>query len=263
MGDDYFRCPACRAKLQFARRPKARVKCPRCGHQFDYQATPEGSGAVAKQPDTPGTHALPSVKATGEVEATKPPALDPFQHESSELDPFEPEPDDRDPSMSELSESDSSRPEFLEHELDSEFPVAELADFEPADGVDDLEADQPPLPLPVLPRKRKDAAGKRGGARPDSELEEEQQARKKKRKRKRRASNPQIWLACGGGAFLLVLVFVFFRFVLFGRSLTLDDVAGTYVSKKDPGQTITLGADGSCAIGSEGHGGSMHIGGFV
>src|SRR5579863_9367760 len=66
--NDYFRCPACRAKLQFGRRPKARVKCPRCGHQFDYLATLEGSGPVGKHRDATG---IPSAKTKEEVGATE------------------------------------------------------------------------------------------------------------------------------------------------------------------------------------------------
>jgi hypothetical protein len=45
---DYFRCPACQAKLKFGKRPKARVTCPRCGHQFDYHAPSEPAAEKVK-----------------------------------------------------------------------------------------------------------------------------------------------------------------------------------------------------------------------
>jgi hypothetical protein len=49
---EHFRCPACRAKLRFGKRPKTRVTCPSCGHQFDYQtAEPIAQKAVEPNPD--------------------------------------------------------------------------------------------------------------------------------------------------------------------------------------------------------------------
>jgi hypothetical protein len=54
--NDYFRCPACRAKLRFGKRPKARVTCPSCGHQFDYRASSTGSARqAAASSDAPST----------------------------------------------------------------------------------------------------------------------------------------------------------------------------------------------------------------
>jgi hypothetical protein len=44
--NNYIRCPGCRAKLRFGRRPKPRVTCPRCGHQFEYIAKEDGDTAA-------------------------------------------------------------------------------------------------------------------------------------------------------------------------------------------------------------------------
>src|SRR5580704_4999155 len=46
-----FFCPECNAKLKFGRRAKTRVTCPRCAHQFDYQALPEDIDPFAKEID--------------------------------------------------------------------------------------------------------------------------------------------------------------------------------------------------------------------
>jgi hypothetical protein len=49
--NEYFRCPSCNAKLQFGKRPKSRVTCPRCGHQFDYKAPrPDAEPVPATKP---------------------------------------------------------------------------------------------------------------------------------------------------------------------------------------------------------------------
>jgi hypothetical protein len=48
---EHFFCPECNAKLKFGRRPKSRVTCPRCGHQFDYQSSPESIDPFAQEID--------------------------------------------------------------------------------------------------------------------------------------------------------------------------------------------------------------------
>jgi hypothetical protein len=48
---EHFFCPECNAKLKFGRSPKTRVTCPRCAHQFDYQASPESIDPFAKEVD--------------------------------------------------------------------------------------------------------------------------------------------------------------------------------------------------------------------
>src|SRR5580704_6115892 len=68
--NEYFRCPACRAKLKFGKRPKARVTCPRCGHQFDYQATAEGSERVGQPGVKPNSDPLESANAEDELGGT-------------------------------------------------------------------------------------------------------------------------------------------------------------------------------------------------
>jgi hypothetical protein len=68
--NDYFRCPACRAKLKFGKRPKTRVTCPRCGHQFDYQANSEGSEPAGQTPVDTSSDALASANAKEEMGAT-------------------------------------------------------------------------------------------------------------------------------------------------------------------------------------------------
>jgi len=65
-----FRCPACRAKLKFGKRPKARVTCPRCGHQFDYQAPTQESEAIAQKAVEPNGDAIHSANATEELGTT-------------------------------------------------------------------------------------------------------------------------------------------------------------------------------------------------
>jgi DNA-directed RNA polymerase subunit RPC12/RpoP len=57
--NEYFRCPSCNAKLQFGKRPKSRVTCPRCGHQFDYKPPQPDAEAVqaAKPQDELGSTA--------------------------------------------------------------------------------------------------------------------------------------------------------------------------------------------------------------
>jgi hypothetical protein len=68
--NEHFRCPACRAKLKFGRRPKSRVTCPRCGHQFDYKPTAEGSEGVAQQGVEPGSDPLEPAPARDELGGT-------------------------------------------------------------------------------------------------------------------------------------------------------------------------------------------------
>jgi hypothetical protein len=48
---EHFFCPECNAKLKFGRRARTRVTCPRCGHQFDYQSSPESIDPFAKEID--------------------------------------------------------------------------------------------------------------------------------------------------------------------------------------------------------------------
>jgi len=67
---DYFRCPSCRAKLKFGSRPKSRVTCPRCGHQFDYQPTSEGSESLAQRGVEPNSDAHASASASEEQGTT-------------------------------------------------------------------------------------------------------------------------------------------------------------------------------------------------
>jgi hypothetical protein len=68
--NEHFRCPACRAKLKFGRRPKTRVTCPRCRHQFDYKPTAEGSKWVAQQGVEPGSEPLEPASAKDELGGT-------------------------------------------------------------------------------------------------------------------------------------------------------------------------------------------------
>jgi hypothetical protein len=68
--NEHFRCPACRAKLKFGRRPKTRVTCPRCGHQFDYRTTPEGSERVVQQGVESGSEPLEPASASDELGGT-------------------------------------------------------------------------------------------------------------------------------------------------------------------------------------------------
>jgi hypothetical protein len=48
--DESFRCPACKAKLKFGKRPKSRVTCPRCRHEFDY--TPDPATRPSREADS-------------------------------------------------------------------------------------------------------------------------------------------------------------------------------------------------------------------
>jgi hypothetical protein len=68
--NDYFRCPACRAKLAFGKRPKARVRCPRCGHEFDYDARSTGSESVAQKSAKPRADAPPAASAQEDLGGT-------------------------------------------------------------------------------------------------------------------------------------------------------------------------------------------------
>jgi hypothetical protein len=68
--NEHFRCPACRAKLRFGKRPKPRVTCPSCGHQFDYQTSSEGSEPAGQTPLDPSSDALASADAKDQLGAT-------------------------------------------------------------------------------------------------------------------------------------------------------------------------------------------------
>jgi hypothetical protein len=75
--DDYFRCPACNAKLKFGKRPKSRVTCPRCGHPFDYKAPEADAETVpaAKPQDELGSTAafgMALQEATGQSRQREP-----------------------------------------------------------------------------------------------------------------------------------------------------------------------------------------------
>jgi uncharacterized Zn finger protein (UPF0148 family) len=67
--NDYFRCPACRAKLKFGKRPKSQVTCPSCGHKFEYQATADGAEPAAQNPLEPSSNSADPKEELGSTAA--------------------------------------------------------------------------------------------------------------------------------------------------------------------------------------------------
>jgi len=192
--------------------------------------------------------------STCEQSAAKPPELDPFVRETAKLDPSWLDPFEPEPLEPERYETGATEVELFELNISEPEP----SKLEPADGSCGIEESQLALPLPVLRRKRKESPADVGAFVPDSEAA----AERKKKKKRRLNSDVQFWLYCAG-AVLFAVLGIFVWLVGFGRPLTMEDVAGTYVNEKDPGEKIELHADGTCSVSDEGHGGSVHIGGFV
>ncbi|HEV8069293.1 MAG TPA: hypothetical protein VGP76_16250 [Planctomycetaceae bacterium] len=228
---EYFRCPECNAKLKFGRRPKSLVTCPRCAHQFDYEAPAEG--------------------------------LDPFAHESHETAP----PSNAGKPMGETTEfgmllqeaTATPRPAPKDIDFDHDSDDAEPDDIVEESPPEDAEEEYG-APLPIRrPRPPSASKGK-------PKVFAKTKSGKKKRKLAK-ALKDAIWLYLGGAGLLALtvfLVYVTFRpGAIFGRSLTFDEVAGTYVSEVHPGLKIILGTDGTWGVEDQSQGGDFRIDGLV
>jgi hypothetical protein len=228
---EHFRCPACNAKLKFGPRPKTRVTCPRCGHQFDYQAPAE--------------------------------VLDPFAEESDETIP----PSDAGKPMGETTEFGM----LLQEAAATPRPARKDIDFD--HDSDDNNSDdivEPPAPeeseedygapLPIR-RPRSPSAQK---AKP--KVFANTKSGKKKRK-SAKAFKDAIWLYLAGAVLLALALFVGYVTLrpgaIFGRSLTFEEVAGTYVSEVHPGLKIILGTDGTWGVEDQSQGADLRIDGLV
>jgi hypothetical protein len=228
---EHFRCPECNAKLKFGRSPESRVTCPRCAHQFDYEAPAEG--------------------------------LDPFAHESHETAP----PSDAGKPMGETTEfglllqeaTATPRPAPKDIDFDHDSDDAEPDDIVEEPPPEDAEEDYG-APLPIRrPRRPSARKGK-------PKVFAKTKSGKKKRKLAK-ALKDEFCLYLGGAGLLaltLFLVYVTFRpGAIFGRSLTFDEVAGTYVSDVHPGLKIILGTDGTWGVENQNQGGDFRIDGLV
>jgi hypothetical protein len=228
---EYFFCPECNAKLKFGRRPKSRVTCPRCAHQFDYQAPAEG--------------------------------LDPFAHESHETAP----PSDAGKPMGETTEfgmllqeaAATPRPARKDIDFDLDSDDIDPDDVVEAPPAEDAEEDYG-APLPI--RRPRPPSARKGKPKVFAKTK----SGKKKRKFAK-ALKDAIWLYLAGAGLLaltLFLGYVTFRpGAILGRSLTFDEVAGTYVSEQHPGLKIILGTDGTWGVEDQSQGGDLHIDGLV
>ncbi|HEV3301551.1 MAG TPA: hypothetical protein VG055_18000 [Planctomycetaceae bacterium] len=228
---EHFRCPACNAKLKFGRHPKTRVTCPRCGHEFDHQLPAE--------------------------------VLDPFAHESDDKAP----PSDAQEQIGETTEfgmllqAAAAPPRPARRDIDFDL---DSNDVDPDDVVDepppeDAEEDYG-APLPI------------GRTRPPSASKEKPKvfAKTKSGKKKRKlakALKDAIWLYLAGAGLLALTLFIgyvtFRPGAILGRSLTFDEVAGTYVSEQHPGLKIILGTDGTWGVEDQSQGGDLRIDGLV
>ena len=89
----------------------------------------------------------------------------------------------------------------------------------------------------------------------------------KKKRKFAKALKDAIWLYLAGAGLLaltLFLGYVTFRpGAILGRSLTFDEVAGTYVSEQHPGLKIILGTDGTWGVEDQSQGGDLRIDGLV
>jgi hypothetical protein len=228
---EHFRCPACNAKLKFGPRPKTRVTCPRCAHQFDYEAPAEG--------------------------------LDPFAHESHETA----QPSDAGKPMGETTEfgmllqeaAATPRPAPKDIDFDHDSDDAEPDDIVEEPPPEDVEEDYG-APLPIRrPRPPSASKGK-------PKVFAKTKSGKKKRKLAK-ALKDEIWLYLAGAGLLaltLFLVYVMFRpGAIFGRSLTFDEVAGTYVSEVHPGLKIIFGTDGTWGVEDQSQGADLRVDGLV
>jgi hypothetical protein len=94
-------------------------------------------------------------------------------------------------------------------------------------------------------------------------------AKTKSRKKRKlsKALKDAIWLYLGGAGLLALTLFIgyvtFRPGAILGRSLTFDEVAGTYVSEQHPGLKIILGTDGTWGLEDQSRGGDLRIDGLV
>jgi hypothetical protein len=218
-----LRCSECNARLKFGRRAKARLRCPRCGHEFDYQPPAE--------------------------------SLDPFIDEANVAAAEEAAEESAADSGGPVSEFGAvlqeitAPPAAVRSEVDfgDEITAAPLRQVEQLEEVN--------YGPPPTVRKRRQAA--------ESALKH----KPKRRKRRSWFRSDEIWLYLGGAG--LFALFLFVCFVVFrpgailGRSLTPEEVAGTYVSEINPKLKITFLPDKTWGFDEETEGGHVQIDGMV
>jgi hypothetical protein len=217
---EHLFCPACNAKLQFGQRAKTRVTCPRCGHQFDYQAPAE--------------------------------SIDPFANEAGDATPAE----DADEPIG----STTAFGMVLQEIAAGPSPPRRDVDF--GDEIDDAPAPEEDGqnygPPPAIPKRR-----------PAESVWKHKPGEHAKdgKRRKKRFSSEAIWLYLGSTGLLALVLFVLFTIfrpgAMFGRSLTPEEVAGAYVSERQPGLKLTFLADGTWGIDDQSAGGHLQVDGLV
>jgi hypothetical protein len=218
-------CPGCRAKLKFERQPKARVTCARCGQEFDYQPTADVIDPFAEDALATTGDSSPSTDADESVES-----LTEFEKVLQDMA------ETRRPERRDIDFGDDIVDAPAEEDEDEFGPVPVLR----------------PAPAPVGQRRAKEVSPKKS----------------RKRKRKRAAlSSDAIWLYLAGAVLLALVVFVVAVTVrpgaIFGRSLTPQEIAGTYVSEDQPGLRLTFVADGTWEIDDANQGFHFGSGGLV
>jgi hypothetical protein len=221
---EHFFCPECNAKLKFGRSPKTRVTCPRCGHQFDFQASPESIDPFAKDID----------------DAPPPGDAD--------------EPIGSNTAFGMVLQEIAAAPQAARRDLD----FGDEIDEAPPPAEDEEIYGAPP----ALPKRRAAASGREQT--PEVLANKKSRKKRKNRIRLPADAIWLYLGGAGLLALVVFAAAVVFRpGAMFGRSLTPAEVAGTYVSEQRPGLKITLRPDGTWGIEDQSQGGDVRFDGLV
>jgi hypothetical protein len=221
---EHFFCPECNAKLKFGRSPKTRVTCPRCGHQFDFQASPE--------------------------------AIDPFANRIDDAPPTgdADEPIGSNTAFGMVLQELAAVPQAARRDLD----FGDEIDEAPPPAEDEEIYGAPP----ALPKRRAAASGQEQT--PKELATKKSRKKRRNRTKLSADALWLYLGAGGILVLLIIVAAVIFRpGAMFGRSLTPAEVAGTYVSEQQPGLKITLRPDGTWGIEDHSQGGDVRIDGLV